>query len=126
MKRSAYRTVAGALLCLLAACAPTTYTRPGTTGSQGERDLEACRLEGAARVTETLPRFLDYRVDVSAFEAGPYELESRMRFAAEDAAEEAYGRFFDEQVAAYASPCMARKGYQQGLTPRPHQGSQNV
>lgn len=104
----------GALLCLLAACAPTTFTRPGTTESQGERDLGACRLEGAARVTETLPRFLDYRVDVSAFESGPYELESRMRFTAQDAARAEYDRYFGEQVEAYVAPCMQRKGYQLG------------
>lgn len=127
MGSSAYRTFAGALLCLLAACAPTTYTRPGTTESQGERDLGACRLEGAARATESLPRFLDYRVDVSAFEPGPYELESRMRFAAQDAAGGAYQRYFDEQVGAYVAPCMQNKGYQLGqlLGPR-QQGRKDV
>lgn len=109
----------GVLWCLLAACAPTTYTRPGTTESQRERDLGACRLEGAARATESLPRFLDYRVDVSAFERGPYELESRMRFAAKNAAKEAYRRYFDEQVSAYVAPCMQGRGYQLGqLGPR--------
>ncbi len=56
------------LVC--AACAPTTYTKPGISQSQSERDLEACRLEGEARTTEILPRFGDYRVEVSAFEPG--------------------------------------------------------
>ncbi len=107
------------LVLLCAACAPTTYLRPGT--SESERDLEACRLESEARTTETLPRFLDYRVNVSAFESGPYELESRMRVAAEDAAENAYEGYFSEQVERYVAPCMQRKGYQLGLLkPRQH------
>ncbi len=75
---------------LCAACAPTTYSKPDTSQSQRERDLEACNLEGVARATETLPRAEDYRVDVSAFESGPYELETRMRFAAQDASESEY------------------------------------
>lgn len=91
-----------------------TFVCPGATESQALRDQEACRLEGAARVTETLPRFVDYRVDVSAFEPGPYELESRMRFAAQDAAGTAYQVYFDDQVSAYVTPCMQRKGYQLG------------
>jgi len=120
---------AGALLLLCAACAPTTYTRPGTGQGQSERDLEACRLEGLARVTKTLPRMEDYRVDVSAFEPGPYDLESRMRFAAQDAAEGAYKNYFDEQVRAHIAPCMQRKGYRAGqlppTTPSQHQTSQH-
>lgn len=112
----------------MVACAPTTYMRPGTSESQIERDQEACRLEGAARVTEALPRFVDYRVDVSAFEAGPYELERRMRFSAQDAAESAYQSYFDESVSAYVTPCMERKGYTLGqlLTPRQPQGRNHV
>lgn len=43
---------------------PDTYSRAGTTQGQGERDLEASRLEGLARLTETLPRIEDYSVDV--------------------------------------------------------------
>lgn len=119
--------LAGALLLVCAACAPTTYTRPGTSQSQGERDLEACRLEGLARVTETLPRMEDYRVEVSAFEPGPYDLESRMRLAAQDAAEGAYQGFLDEQVRAHVAPCMQRKGYRLGqlLNPSQHQASQH-
>ncbi len=111
------------LVC--AACAPTTYTKPGS--SQGERDLEACRLEGEARTTEILPRFGDYRVEVSAFEPGPYALETRMRFAAQDAAESRYRAYFDEQVRAYIAPCMQRKGYQSGLRkPSQYQGRNHV
>jgi hypothetical protein len=112
----------------MVACAPTTYLRPGASESQIERDQEACRLEGAARVTEDLPRFVDYRVDVSAFESGPYELESQMRFSAQDAAKTAYQSYFDERVKAYVTPCMARKGYTLGqlLTPRQPQGSNHV
>ena len=129
MKRSAFLGFAAGA-CLLAACAPTTFVRPGATTSQALRDQEACRLEGAARVTESLPRFVDYRVDVSAFERGPYELESRMRFAAQDAARNSYQNYFDEQVRAYVVPCMQRKGYQQGsatpLTPRQPQGRNHV
>ena len=104
------------LVC--AACAPTTYTKPGSSQSQSERDLGACRLEGEARTTETLPRAEDYRVEVSAFEPGPYGLERRMRFAAQDAAEGAYEAYFDEQVRAYVTPCMERKGYQLGQLPQ--------
>lgn len=100
------------LLC--AACAPTTYSKPDTSQSQRERDLEACNLEGAARATEALPRAEDYRVD-SAFESGPYELETRMRFAAQDAAESEYREYLDEQIRAYLTPCMQRKGYRSGL-----------
>lgn len=121
--------LAGALLLLCAACAPTTYMRPGTSQSQGERDLEACRLEGLARVTETLPRVEDYRVEVSAFEPGPYDLESRMRFAAQDAAEGAYASYFDEQVRVYIAPCMQRKSYRARqlplTTPGQHETSQH-
>lgn len=101
-----------ALLLLCAACAPTTCIRPDT--SQGERDLGACRLEGLTRVTETLPRMEDYRVEVSAFEPGPYDLESRMRFAAQDAAESEYRAYVDERVRAYIGSCMQRKGYRLG------------
>lgn len=104
------------LVC--AACAPTTYSKPGSSQGQRERDLEACRLEGAARVTETLPRAEDYRVEVSAFEPGPYELERRMRFAAQDAAESEYEAYFDAQVRTYLEPCMQRKGYQLGQLPQ--------
>ncbi len=113
------------LVC--AACAPTTYTKPGSSQSQSERDLEVCRLEGAARVTEILPRFEDYRVEVSAFEPGPYALESEMRFAAQDAAESKHRAYFDEQVRAYIAPCMQRKGYQSGLRkPSQYRGRNHV
>ena len=101
----------GAVLLVCAACAPTAYMKPGSSQSQSERDLEACRLKGEAKTTETLPRFEDYRVEVSAFEPGPYALESGMRFAAQDAAESKYHAYFDEQVRAYVAPCMRRKGY---------------
>ncbi len=112
------------LVC--AACAPTTYTKPGSSQSQSERDLKVCRLEGAARVTETLPRFEDYRVEVSAFAPGPYALETRMRFAAQDAAESRYRAYFDEQVRAYVALCMERKGYR-SQHPQPHpQGRHHV
>lgn len=104
-------------MVLCAACAPTTYTKPGISQSQSERDHETCDLEGAARVTETLPRVEDYSVNVSTFESGPYELESRMRFAAQDAAESKYREYFDEQVRAYVTPCMQRKGYRLGQLP---------
>jgi pyruvate-formate lyase len=116
MKGAAARrgAIAGALVFLCAACAPTTYSRAGTTQGQGERDLEACRLEGLARLAETLPRIEDYSVDVSAFERGPYDLETRLRFAAQGAVERAYEDYLSEQLRAYVPACMARKGYRQG------------
>ena len=39
---------AGALALLCAACAPTTYIRPGTSQSQSERDLEAVKRDPLA------------------------------------------------------------------------------
>ena len=88
--------------------------------------MAACRLEGEARTTETLPRFLDYRVEVSAFESGPYDLERRLRFAAQDAAASEYDRYFSEQVDAYVAPCMQRKGYQLGQLPQSPLGVDHV
>ena len=99
---------------LCAACAPTTYLRPDTSESRRERDLEACRLAGEARTTEVLPRIEDYNVNVSAFERGPYDLERRLRFAAQDAAASEYSNYFEEQAAAYIPGCMQRKGYTTG------------
>lgn len=106
--------VAGVLELLCAACAPTASTRAGTTLSQGERNYEACRLEGMARLTERLPRLEDYGVQVSAFESGPYELENRLRFAAQGTVAREYEEYFSEQLRAYIPDCMARKGYEQG------------
>ena len=67
------------------------------------------------------------RVDVSAFELGPYALERRMRFAAQDAAESEYEAYFGEQVRAYIAPCMQRKGYQSGSRkPSQYRGRNHV
>lgn len=50
----------------------------------------------------------------SALERGPYELETRLRFAAQGAVERAYEDYLSEQLRTYVPACMARKGYRQG------------
>lgn len=100
------------VLVLLSACAPTTYSRPGTGQSQAERDAEACRFEGMAYYTERLPRAEDYDVAVETFGNVPSDLRFDLERAAERAVRSEHESYFERQVNRYIPDCMSAKGYQ--------------